>query len=232
MTLRFEIPALPIVDVFGDDLGFPVRRIFCVGRNYRDHVVEMGADPDREPPFFFTKWAETILPSGGTAHYPAATDDFHHEAELVVAIGKSGINLTPDEALGHVFGYATGLDLTRRDLQMVARKTGRPWDPGKNFANSAPIGTIHKASDVGHLEAGAIRMLVNGETRQDADLKDLIWPVANIVSFLSQLYRIEAGDLIFTGTPAGVGPVVAGDALRVEIEGLTALEIRIAPPAF
>lgn len=229
MNLIFEIPGPTIAEIYGESSGFPVRRVFCVGRNYRDHVVEMGADPDREPPFFFTKWAETVTASGSTTPYPSATSNLHHEAELVVAIGKSGRDLSPDEALDHVFGYATGLDLTRRDLQLTARAAGRPWDPGKNFECSAPIGTIHKVADIGHATAGPIRMLVNGEVRQDADLKDLIWPVADIVSFLSGLYRIEPGDLIFTGTPAGVGPVVVGDDLRVEIAGLSPLQITIGP---
>jgi fumarylpyruvate hydrolase len=213
----------------GDD--FPVRRIFCVGRNYAEHAKEMGFDPDREPPFFFTKWAETIVPSGATIAYPQGTSNFHFEAELVVAIGTGGRNITREAANDHIYGYATGLDMTRRDLQLVAREKGRPWDTGKNVEQSAPIGLIHPASDVGHIEAGAITLTVNGETKQSADIGDLIWPVADVIVFLSALYRLEPGDLIYTGTPAGVGAVVAGDKMVVAIEGLTPLETTVGPLA-
>jgi fumarylpyruvate hydrolase len=230
MTLLFQPqPAVLAMTSTGDE--FPVRRIFCVGRNYAEHAKEMGFDPDREPPFFFTKWAETVVPSGATIAYPQATGNFHFEAELVVAIGKGGRNITREAANEHIYGYATGLDMTRRDLQMAAREKGRPWDTGKNVEQSAPLGLIHPASEVGHLESGAIALTVNGEVKQSADIADLIWPVADVIVFLSALYRLEPGDLIYTGTPAGVGAVVAGDKMIVSIAGLTPLETAVGPLA-
>ena len=231
MTQIFELPAAPLAPIAGSDAFFPIRRIFCVGRNYAEHAREMGRDPDREPPFFFTKWPETYVPDGGTVPYPQATENFHYEGELVVAIGASGRNLSVDDATSVIFGYATGLDMTRRDLQLEARKTGRPWDTGKNVEASSPLGPIHRAEDVGYLEKGPISLSVNGTVKQNADLADLIWPVADIVSFLSGLYRLEPGDLIYTGTPAGVGPVVTGDKIVVEIDGLTPLTVTIGSPA-
>jgi fumarylpyruvate hydrolase len=208
---------------------FPVRRVFCVGRNYAEHAREMGRDPDREPPFFFMKWAETVVPSGSVVAYPPATANFHHEAELVVAIGVGGRNIPAAQAHGHVYGYAAGLDMTRRDLQLEARKVGRPWDIGKNVEQSSPLGLVHPAAECGHLGSGAITLTVNGQTRQSSDLKELIWPVPEIVAFLSRYYRLEPGDLIYTGTPAGVGPVVPGDVIVVQIEGLSDLRITIGP---
>jgi len=230
MTLRFSLPDPVVAPVLADSEGFPVRRVFCVGRNYAEHAREMGQDPDREPPFFFTKWAETVRPDGAVIAYPQATENYHFEAELVVAIDKPGRNIASDSALDHIFGYATGLDMTRRDLQMEARKSGRPWDTGKNFAESAPLGLIHPVSACGHLDRGAISLEVNGEVKQSADLADLIWPVPDILAFLSGLYQLEPGDLIYTGTPAGVGPVLPGDALRVDIAGLTSLAVTIGEP--
>jgi fumarylpyruvate hydrolase len=191
----------------------------------------MGRDPDREPPFFFTKWAETVVPSGSTIAYPSETSDFHYEAELVVAVGKGGRNIAVESALDHVYGYATGLDMTRRDLQLTARAQGRPWDTGKNVEQSSPLGPIHPVADVGHIEKGAIRLTVNGEVKQDADLTELIWPVADVIAFLSTLYRIEPGDLIYTGTPAGVGAVVESDVVLVTIEGLEPTQVTIGPKA-
>jgi fumarylpyruvate hydrolase len=230
VTLIFD-PQAPTLAKTSDGNDFPVRRIFCVGRNYSEHTREMGFDPDREPPFFFTKWAETIVPSGATIAYPQGTSNFHFEAELVVAIGKAGRNITREAANDHVYGYATGLDMTRRDLQLIARDKGRPWDTGKNVEQSAPIGLIHPASEVGHLTSGAITLTVNGETKQSSNISDLIWPVEDVIVFLSALYRLEPGDLIYTGTPAGVGPVTAGDKMVVSIEGLTPLETTVGPPA-
>jgi fumarylpyruvate hydrolase len=230
MTLLFQPqPAVLAKTSTGDE--FPVRRVFCVGRNYAEHAKEMGFDPDREPPFFFTKWAETVVPSGQEIAYPQGTANFHFEAELVVAIGKAGRNIAREAANDHIYGYATGLDMTRRDLQMGAREKGRPWDTGKNVEQSAPLGLIHPASEVGHLETGAITLTVNGETKQSADIADLIWPVADVIVFLSGLYRLEPGDLIYTGTPAGVGAVVAGDKMIVSIAGLTPLETGVGPLA-
>jgi len=231
MTFQIELPDPVVAPVAGRAAGFPVRRVFCVGRNYAEHAREMGRDPDREPPFFFTKWAETVRPSGSEIAYPQATKNFHFEAELVVAIGKSGRNLTAETALDHVFGYATGLDMTRRDLQLEARAQGRPWDTGKNVEQSSPLGLIHAAENIGHLSNGAIWLKVNGETKQSADLADLIWPVADILVFLSGLYRLEPGDLVYTGTPAGVGPVVQGDRIEVHIDALTPLTVTIGEPA-
>ncbi len=226
MTLLFQPqPAVLAKTTTGDD--FPVRRVFCVGRNYSEHTREMGFDPDREPPFFFTKWAETVVPSGSTIAYPQGTKNFHFEAEMVVAIGKAGRNIARDAANEHIYGYATGLDMTRRDLQLAARDKGRPWDTGKNVEQASPLGLIHPASEVGHIESGAIALTVNGETKQSADISDLIWPVADVIVFLSALYRLEPGDLIYTGTPAGVGPVVPGDRMVVSIAGLTPTEITV-----
>jgi len=229
VSLSFDIPSTPVAPS-SDGTGFPVRRVFCVGRNYAAHAREMGRDPDREPPFFFTKWAETVVPTGSTIAYPQETQDFQYEAELVVAIGKGGRNIAVENALEHVYGYATGLDMTRRDLQLAAREQGRPWDTGKNVEQSSPLGLIHPASEIGHPDKGAITLTVNGETKQSADLADLIWPVADVIAFLSTLYRIEPGDLIYTGTPAGVGPVVTGDVIVVEIAGLEPTTITIGGP--
>ena len=228
--MRFSLPEPVVAPVAGEE-GFPVRRVFCVGSNYAAHAREMGRDPDRQPPFFFTKWAETVRPDGSAIAYPQSTSDFQYEAELVVAIGKSGRDLSAEQALDLVFGYATGLDMTRRDLQMDARGKGRPWDTGKNVEESSPLGLIHPSSASGFLNSGAIWLKVNGETKQSADLADLIWPVADVVAFLSGFYRLEPGDLIYTGTPAGVGPVVAGDEIEVHIDGLTPLKVSIGEPA-
>ena len=231
MSLLFETPA-PVLaaTTTGDD--FPVRRVICVGRNYAAHAREMGRDPDREPPFFFTAWAETVVPSGVTIAYPTETENFHYEAELVVAIGKGGRDIAVENAKDHVWGYATGLDMTRRDLQLDARAQGRPWDTGKNVEQSSPLGLIHKAGEGDFDPAkGAIKLTVNGETKQDADLAELIWPVDDIVAFASRLWKLEPGDLIYTGTPAGVGAVVEGDDIVVTIDGLTPLEIKVGPKA-
>ena len=231
MSLLFETPA-PVLaaTTTGDD--FPVRRVICVGRNYAAHAREMGRDPDREPPFFFTAWAETVVPSGVTIAYPTETENFHYEAELVVAIGKGGRDIAVEDALDHVWGYATGLDMTRLDLQLEARAQVRPWDTGENVEQSSPLGLIHKAGEGEFNPAkGAIRLTVNGETKQDADLAELIWPVDDIVSFASRLWKHEPGDLIYTGTPAGVGAVVEGDDIVVTIDGLTPLEIKVGPKA-
>jgi len=230
MAFVFEPAPVPSVAVAGGTDRFPVRRIFCVGRNYVAHALEMGNDPDREPPFFFCKPADAVVEDGATIAYPPLTRDLHHEAEFVVAIGKAGRDIAQSDALGHVWGYATGNDLTRRDLQWQAKEARRPWDWAKAFDRSAVIGAVHPVSEVGHLSTGAIRCVVNGDTRQDATLTELIWPTAEIVSFLSQSVEIRPGDLVMTGTPAGVGALNVGDLCRVEIDGLSAVETRIGPP--
>lgn len=231
MSAVAEFPALvaPAVPIAGTGKTYPVRRIHCVGRNYAAHIREMGFDPEREPPFFFAKPADAIVPNGATIRYPLATQNFAYEIELVVAIGKRGVNIPREAALDHVFGYAVGLDMTRRDLQLAARDRGRPWEPGKAFDESAPITALHPANRIGHPEAGRIWLKVNGETKQSADLRQLVWPVPDIVAYLSQLYELHPGDLIYTGTPEGVGPVQRGDEMRGGVEGLDELTIRVAP---
>ena len=216
----------PTVAVAGGD-PFPVHRIYCVGRNYAAHAREMGADPDREPPFFFTKPADAVVADGGTVPYPPATTNLHHEVELVVAIAKGGVNIPVESALEHVYGYAVGLDMTRRDVQNAAKKEGKPWDMGKGFDLSAPCGTIRRAADIGHPDKGAVRLTVNGELRQQGDLNDLIWSVSETISYLSGLVELKPGDLIYTGTPEGVGPVVKGDRLEGNVEGVGTLTITI-----
>lgn len=216
------------VAIAGESARFPVRRIFCVGRNYAAHAREMGKDPDREPPFFFTKPADAVVDDGASVPYPPETENLHHEAELVVAIGRQGRDIAPDQALDHVYGYAVGNDLTRRDLQLVARDKGRPWDWGKAFDNSAVCGPVHSVAEVGHPASGSIRLSVNGEVRQDADLEELIWKVPEIIAILSRSMTVRAGDLVFTGTPAGVGPLVPGDVCTVAIAGLGEITTRIA----
>lgn len=207
----------------------PVRRIFCVGRNYAAHAREMGKDPDRDPPFFFTKPADAVVESGETVAYPPETENFHYEAELVAVIGTGGTNIAEENSLTHVWGYAVGNDLTRRDLQLKAREQGRPWDWGKAFDRSAVIGPVHPATRVGHPDKGSITLTINGETRQDADLSELIWSVPEIISILSHSIALEPGDLIMTGTPAGVGAMVPGDVCTVTIAGLGSITTPIGP---
>lgn len=206
---------------------FAVRRVYCVGRNYAEHAAEMGHDT-REPPFFFGKPADAIVVGGADIPYPSQTADLHHEIELVVAIGKDGSDIAADDALDHVYGYAAGLDMTRRDLQAVAKKAGRPWDMAKGFDQSAPIGTIEPASAIGHPEKGAITLSVNGVERQRGDLADQIWNVPDTIAYLSTFVTLKAGDIIMTGTPAGVGAVVRGDVLEGTIEGVGTVRTRIA----
>jgi fumarylpyruvate hydrolase len=225
---------LPSVPIAGEAGHFPVRHIYCVGRNYAEHAKEMGGDATKEPPFFFTKPADAIVPvvagSVGSMHYPLATKNLHYELELVVAIGHPGVRLPADKANDIVYGYAVGLDMTRRDLQNQMREQKRPWDIGKSFAEAAPIAPLHPVASTGLLTRGAIVLTVNGQEKQKGDLSDMIWDVPHMLSFLSQMYELLPGDLVFTGTPAGVGPVVPGDQLQGTIEGLTPLSVRIAPP--
>ena len=221
----------PTVPVDGTDARFPVRHVFCVGRNYAEHAKEMGGDATKEPPFFFTKPADAVVPvrpgEVGRVAYPLATKDYHHEIEMVVAIGKAGVKIAAEHALEHVYGYATGLDMTRRDLQNVAKETRRPWDTGKSFAQAAPIGVIVPAARGGHRARGAITLDVNGTRRQTGDLADMIWDTAHMIAFLSQLYELLPGDLIYTGTPSGVAAVDVGDRLDARVDGLPSLAIEI-----
>jgi fumarylpyruvate hydrolase len=223
----WEIPSVPIV---GTSQRFPVRHIYCVGRNYAEHAKEMGGDATKEPPFFFTKAADSIVPvvppEVGHIRYPLATSSFHHEIELVVAIGKAG-RATAENANDHVFGYAVGLDMTRRDLQNEMREKKRPWDIGKSFAQAAPIAPLHPVAQTGPLSRGAITLDVNGVRRQTGDLSDMIWDVPNMLAFLSKYYELMPGDLVFSGTPSGVAAVVKGDKLEARIEGLTPLTVLI-----
>ncbi|MEO4042259.1 fumarylacetoacetate hydrolase family protein [Hoeflea sp. CAU 1731] len=229
MSYVFQPLPAPTVAIADSDDLMPVRRIFCVGRNYAAHAREMGKDPDREPPFFFTKPADAVVLDGETVAYPPETQNFHYEAELVVAIGKAGSKISEDDALSHVWGYAIGNDLTRRDLQLAARDKGRPWDFGKAFDRSAVIGPVHSVSKVGHPDSGAIGLSVNGEVKQDADLNELIWSVPEIISILSHSIGLQPGDLIMTGTPAGVGPLQVGDRCTVSIAGLGEISTTIGP---
>lgn len=218
-------PKLSSVPVEGMMARFPVRRVYCVGRNYAAHAREMGHDPDREPPFFFSKPADALVESGATLPFPTMTADLHHEIELVVAMGTGGANIPVDRALEHVYGYAVGLDMTKRDIQGEAKKMGRPWDLSKGFDESAPCGTIRPATASGHPDSGAIRLEVNGEERQSGDLSQQIWSVPEVIAYLSQYVRLEPGDLIMTGTPAGVTRVSPGDQLVGTVEGVG--EVRV-----
>ena len=215
------------VAVHGSEQRYAVGRIFCVGRNYAAHAREMGGNPDREPPFYFTKPANAITPSGSTVAYPPATSDYHYEMELVIAIGAPVFKVTPEVARAAVWGYAAGLDMTRRDLQAEAKKSGRPWDTAKGFDESAVITALVRASEAGPMTAGAITLAVNGVEKQRGDLADMIWNVPEIVANLSQLYHLHPGDLIYTGTPDGVGPVLPGDVITGYIDGLPALRLTI-----
>lgn len=225
-SYSFPIPARPALGVLGSARRFPVRRIFCVGRNYAEHAREMGGD-DRDPPFFFTKPADALIGNGATIPYPPRTQDLHHEIELVVAIGRGGADIPAAEAPDHIFGYGVGNDLTRRDLQSELRKNGRPWDVAKGFDHSAPVTALTPASRSGHLQGGRIWLTVNGELRQQGDLSDMIWSVPEIVAELSALFTLCPGDLIFTGTPAGVGPLRPGDQVEGGVDGLETLRHQI-----
>lgn len=215
-----------MLPISGEDTVFPVRRIYCVGRNYADHALEMGADPASEPPFFFTKPRDAVVQDGAELPFPTETANLNYEVELVVALKAGGSNIPAASALDRVYGYAVGLDMTRRDLQADAKAAGRPWDLAKGFDQSAPISEIHPVSDVGHPDRGAITLKLNGELKQRGDLHDQIWQVADTIAHLSKFVELRAGDLIMTGTPAGVGPVQPGDRLLGEIAGLGEVEVR------
>ena len=232
MAFVFSPEAPVAVPVAGSDAHVAVRRVYCVGRNYAAHAREMGFDPDREPPFFFCKPADAVVPvaEGETLElaYPSQTANYHYEAELVAVVGKAGADIPVEQALDYVYGYAVGLDMTRRDLQMKMREMGRPWEIGKAFDRSAPIGPIHRAQDVGHFESGALSLTVNGESKQASDVSHLIWSVAETIADLSKFFRLEPGDLIYTGTPEGVGAVQRGDLMVASVERLGALCVRVA----
>jgi fumarylpyruvate hydrolase len=227
MDYAVAAPPLYTLAVAGRDERFPVNRVFCVGRNYAAHAREMGKDPDRDPPFFFMKPANAVIDAAGkaTVPYPSKTRNYHHEIELVVAVGVGGRDIPKDEALSHVYGYAVGLDMTRRDLQLEARDKGRPWEFGKSFARSAPIGALRRALDVGHPANGSIVLNVNGQPRQSSDISKLIWSVSECIAYLSQYEALEAGDLIMTGTPEGVNAVVPGDVMQGAITGLGEIQV-------
>jgi fumarylpyruvate hydrolase len=229
MKLAIEAPALHTLAIAGRDERFPVSRVFCVGRNYAAHAREMGKDPDRELPFFFMKPANAVVDASTptSVPYPPKTRNYHHEIELVLAIGRGGSDIAIANALEHVYGYAVGLDMTRRDLQLDARDKGRPWEFGKSFAKSAPIGALHRAQDIGHPAAASIIVTVNGQPRQSSDINKLIWSVAECVAYLSEYEALEPGDIIMTGTPEGVNAVVAGDRMRGEIQGLGAIDVQV-----
>lgn len=227
--LLFEAPAIPTVPVIGETGLYPVRRIFCVGRNYAAHAAEMGVEVDREAPFYFTKSAFMAEPTGATIPYPPGTQNFHYEIELVLALGKPVFKAKREEAMAAIFGYACGLDMTRRDLQIAERTKQRPWDLGKDVEHSAVLAPIARAGDFGAVGDQRIHLEVNGKTMQDSHLSDMIWKVDEIVSHLSGFYHLGPGDLIMTGTPAGVGPVVEGDRITGGIDGLDGIELTIGP---
>jgi fumarylpyruvate hydrolase len=228
--LLFPAPPPAVAAIRDRSEGFPIRRIFCVGRNYEAHAREMGVTADREAPFYFTKSAQAYVPSGATVAYPPGTSNYHYELELVAAIGVAGFRIARGQALDHVFGYACGLDMTRRDLQQAAKDQRRPWDLGKDFEQSAVLAAIVPAAAIGHPRAGRIELRVNGETRQSSDLSLLIHDVAAVIVHLSQFYHLEPGDLLYTGTPEGVGPVTAGDLLAGSIEDVGPIAVTIGPP--
>jgi fumarylpyruvate hydrolase len=223
----FDPLPLPSLSIAGTDRLFPVHRIYCVGRNYAEHAVEMGHDPTREPPFFFQKNPDNLLPPGKDFPYPSRTNDVHFEIEMVVALGKGGRDVPVETALDLVYGYAVGLDMTRRDLQGEAKKMGRPWEVGKAFEASAPCSAIRPATEIGHPAAGAVWLEVNGALRQKGDLDQMIWKVPEMISYLSALFTLQPGDLIFSGTPAGVGAVTRGDRLRGGVEKVGEIDLGV-----
>jgi fumarylpyruvate hydrolase len=226
----FKPPACTTIPVLGQPELFPVRRIYCVGRNYAEHAREMGGDASREPPFFFSKPVDAVRVSPAEIPYPSQTSDLHHEVELVIALRSGGSNILASEALTHVFGYGVGIDLTRRDLQAAAKKAGRPWDMAKGFDASAPVSSLRRADRTSAISNQAITLTVNGVMRQSGLLGDMLWSIPEVIAELSRLVELKAGDLIYTGTPAGVGPVRQGDTLHARIEDVGTLDVRIGAP--
>lgn len=225
---RFVIdpPAIVALPIVGTDDLFPVRRVYCIGRNYAAHAIEMGHNPDREPPFFFQKNPSNLDPSGKFP-YPPQSTDVHHEVEVAVMLKSGSANIAIEQALGHVYGYALSLDMTRRDLQGAQKKMGRPWEIGKAFECSAPVGPIHPVSAVGHLSEGSITLKVNGDLRQEGDMNQMIWKVPEMISYLSKYFEVAAGDVILSGTPAGVGPIVKGDIMDISARGLGTMTVPV-----
>jgi len=221
-----DLPEQPFLPVEGSDAVFPIRRIYCIGRNYAAHTIEMGGDLDREDPFFFQKNAQNADISGEFP-YPPESSDVHHEVEMVVALKSGAANIRVDDALEHVYGYGLGIDMTRRDLQSVAKEQRRPWEPGKAFERSAPMSGIIPASRIGHPDRGRISLSINGDLRQEGDLGQMIWKVPEMISYLSRFYDIAAGDIIMSGTPSGVGPVSRGDDIKADLEGVTSLTVKV-----
>lgn len=225
-SYAIETPPIVALPIAGSDSLFPVRRVYCIGRNYAAHAVEMGHDPDREPPFFFQKNPNNLDPSGEFP-YPPHSSDVHHEVEVAVLLKSGGTNISVKNALDHVFGYALSLDMTRRDLQGEQKKMGRPWEIGKAFEQSAPIGPVHQVSETGILDAGSITLKVNGETRQEGDMNQMIWKVPEMISYLSEYFELAAGDVILSGTPSGVGPIQKGDTMDISADGLGSMIVKV-----
>ena len=217
----------PSVAIAGSKDRFPLHRVYCVGWNYAEHVREMGSEPEREPPIFFMKPLDAVVPTGSRVPYPPATENLHYEIELVVAIGSSGTAILRENALDYVWGYGVGIDMTRRDLQAVAKQRGQPWESSKSFDAAAPLSELHSADETGHPQSGRIWLEVNGEIRQDGDIAQLIWNVPEIIEHLSELFVLQPGDLIYTGTPAGVSAVHSGDKLRGGVDGVATIEVTI-----
>lgn len=231
MNFALTPPEQAYLDITGSEEKFPVRRVYCVGKNYAAHVVEMGGAVDRDPPVIFQKPSDAIVRNGGEIPYPVFTKNFHYEGELVVALKSGGYNIPPVKAADHIFGYGVGLDMTRRDHQARALENGLPWEITKSFDESAPMGPLTRIEETGPLTSGQIRLSVNGEDRQNADIHLMIWKIDEIISKLSEQFRLQAGDVIMTGTPAGVGAVVSGDVIDLHVDGLTDLQVRIGTTA-
>ena len=225
-AFTIDTPPVVALPVAGTDAKFPVRRVYCIGRNYAAHAVEMGHDPDREPPFFFQKNPDN-LDTSGEFPYPPQSSDVHHEIEMAVMLKSGGNNISIENALDHVYGYALSLDMTRRDLQGEQKKMGRPWEIGKAFERSAPVGIIHTVEQVGHLDSGRVELKVNGEVKQEGDLSQMISKVPEMISYLSDYFTLAAGDVILSGTPAGVGPIVKGDVMELSIDGLGSMRVPV-----
>lgn len=228
MDYIFPPQSQVILPIRGSEKAFPVNRVYCVGRNYAAHAIEMGHDPEKEPPFFFQKNPDNLLLEGNDFPYPPMSSDVHHEIEMIVALKSGGDNIPADKALDCVFGYGVSLDMTRRDLQGEMKKLGRPWEIGKAFEHSAPCGELVAAEDIGHPNEGAVWLKINGETKQEGDLNQLIWKIPDMISYLSNLFTLHSGDIILSGTPSGVGPVNKGDKLHGHVAGIGDLKVNVA----